>query len=75
MGTLSNDAGDVKRTAKKPVGLGPVHRYPNIFENGEFCLPFFKKYASTRSVFEPFSPVHSKTLNNVKIIAALTEHA
>ena len=31
--------------------------YLDIFENGEFC-----PYASTRSVFESFSPVHTKTL-------------
>ena len=76
-----NDSGDLKqrrrrleRTAKKAVGLGPVHRYPNTFENGEFCPRFFKKYASKRSVIESFSPAHTKTLNNVKTIAALTEH-
>ena len=34
----------------------------NIFENGEFCPPILKKYEFTRSVFESFSPVHTKTL-------------
>ena len=47
----------------------------DVNENGEFCPPFFKKYSSTRSVFESFSLVHAKTLNNVKTIAAVTEHA
>ena len=40
-----------------------------------FFSPFSKKYASTRSLFESFSPVHTKTLNNGNTIASLTEHA
>ena len=40
---------------------GPVHTYRDIFENGDFFSPFSEKYASTRSVFESFSPVHTKT--------------
>ena len=35
----------------------------------------FKKNTFTRSVFESFSPVHTKTLNNGNTIACLTEHA
>ena len=42
-----------------------VHTYPDIFENG-FFFPFSKKYPSTRSVFESFSPVHMKTLKRWK---------
>ena len=46
-----------------PVITGRVHTYPDIFENGLFPPPFSKKkYASTRCVFESFSPVHMKTL-------------
>ena len=36
--------------------FGLVHTYPDIFEHG-----VSKKYASTRGVFESFSPVHTKT--------------
>ena len=43
MGTLSDDDGDVKKTAKKAVGLGPVHRYPILLITENFCPPFFKK--------------------------------
>ena len=39
-----------------------VHMYPDIFENGAFS----EKYASTRSVFVSFSPVHKKTLKQCK---------
>ena len=42
---------------------------------GDFFLRFQKKYASTRSVFESFSPVHTKTLNNGNTIASLAKHA
>ena len=38
---------------------------PGIFENGDFS-PFSKTYTSTRSVFESFSPVHTKTLKRWK---------
>ena len=36
---------------------------------------FSKKYASTRSVFESFSPVHTETLKRWKYDASLNEHA
>ena len=39
---------------------------PGYFWNGDFFLRFAKKYTSTRSIFESFSPVHTKTLNNGK---------
>ena len=51
------------------LDLGPVHTHPDMFENGGFCRPFLKIYASTRSVFEAFLPVHTKTHNNVRTIA------
>ena len=42
-------------------------RYPHIFENRYFLLRFKKKKkASTRSVFESFSPVHTNTLKRSK---------
>lgn len=44
--------------------LGPLHMYLDIFEN-----------ASTSIVFESFSAVHTKTLNNESTIVSLTEHA
>ena len=34
---------------------------PRIFLKTEIILSFSKRYASTHSVFEPFSPVHTKT--------------
>ena len=40
------------------VNKGPVHTYPDIFENGAFFLPFLKKSVSTRRVFKSFLPVH-----------------
>ena len=43
--------------------LRPVQTYPDVFE---FCSGFKKKYASTRSVFESFSPVHTKPLKRWK---------
>ena len=42
-----------------------VHTYSDIFENG-FFFRFSKKYPSTGSVFESFSPVHMKTLKRWK---------
>ena len=76
IGSLSNHDGDDNENGKKKtIGLGLVHTYRGIFEKGEFCPPFLKKYASTRSVFESFSPAHAKTLNNVKTKVSLTKHA
>ena len=43
-----------------------VHTYLDIFENGFFICRFQKKYPSTRSIFESFSPVHMKTLKRWK---------
>ena len=37
---------------------------PFSFENATLFLRFKKKIASTRSVFRPFSPVHTKTAKN-----------
>ena len=37
-----------------------------IFLKTDIIFPFSKKYASTRSVFESFSPVHMKTLKRWK---------
>ena len=44
---------------------GLVCTFPDIFENGDF-FSYSKKYASTRSVFESFSPVNTKTLERWK---------
>ena len=43
---------------------GLVHTYQDIFikKGGLFSLRFRKKYTSTRSFFESFSPVYTKTL-------------
>ena len=49
--------------------------YLDIFETGDFLQPFSKIYGSTRSIFESFSPVHMKMLNNGNTIAPLTGHA
>ena len=47
-----------------------------IFLKTEICLYFQKKSASTRSVFESFPPLHSKTLaDDGNTIASLTGHA
>ena len=54
---------------------GPFHTYPDISETEIFFLRFQKIYASTLSVFELFSPVHTHTLNNGNTIALVTEHA
>ena len=61
IGSLSNHDGDDNENGKKKIGLGLDHTYRGIFEKGEFCSPFLKKYASTRSVFESFSPAHAKS--------------
>ena len=42
---------------------GPVYTYPYSFENVTFFSPFSKIFASTRSAFESFSPVHTYTMN------------
>ena len=38
--------------------LGPVHTYPDVYENGGFFSSFSKKSASARSVFKSFLPVY-----------------
>ena len=51
----------------KTFSLRPgIHTYSDIFEKGDFFPCFQKKYASTRSVCESFSPVHTKTLKRRK---------
>ena len=55
--------------------LGPLHTYLDIFENEEIFPLFSKKYASTSTVFESFSAVHTKTLNNESTTVSLTEYA
>ena len=42
------------------LNSGPVHTYPDIFENGAFLKlpPFSKKSVSTSSVLKSFLPVH-----------------
>ena len=43
------------------VASGPVNKYPDIFENGEFCPWFLKKYASIVAYskrFPPLTPPH-----------------
>ena len=43
------------------VASGPVNTYPDIFENGEFCPWFLKKYASIVAYskrFPPLTPPH-----------------
>ena len=43
----------------KVIELDPVHMYPYSPENVTFFLRFQKKFASTRSVFASFLPVHT----------------
>ena len=61
LGSLSN--GDGNENGQKSIGLGPVHTYPYSFEKATFFLRFPQKFASTRSVFASFSPVHAYTMN------------
>ena len=53
---------------------GPVYTDPDIFENGEFS-PFSKNTCPHVAwVFQSFSPVHTKKLNNGNMIISLTGH-
>ena len=65
-------------TRKRPTDEhnGVVHTYQDIFENRDLSLFSKKKSAYTRSVFESFSPFHSKTLTDDRnTIASFTGHA
>ena len=65
-------------TRKRPTDEhnGLVHTYQDIFENRDLSLFSKKKFVSTRSVFESFPPLHSKTLaDDGNTIASLTGHA
>ena len=55
--------------SRAPAPLSPsTHTNPDIFENGDFFLPFSENWASTRSVLESFSPIiHTKTLKRWKL--------
>ena len=61
----------VELVLKSPVAelsgrdKGLVYTFPDIFENRDF-FSYSKTYASTRSVFESFSPVNTKTLRRWK---------
>ena len=70
--------GDAKNTTEywdRHDHSGPVHTYPDIFENEDFFRRFQKKkIVSTRSGFESFSPVHTKPPKRMEI-ASLTERA
>ena len=55
------------------INLGPIHAYPDIFENKKrrFFCSVFKKYASTSSEYIQivFVRQYAKTLNNRNTVA------
>ena len=65
------------RSQKYPDTCGRSER-PCLHESGYFWkrrfFSVFKKYLPTRSVFQSFSPVHTKKLNNGNMIISLTGH-